>query len=846
MPVSLPRASGSFLAYRLQNRNDWPLSARLFLRILPPGVFLCLVAAWFGYHYSFGALMESVAAVPMMEAQMQAEQMRQDLEQLRKALERIAQGKYADETVFSESLRFHLQDKLSIIAEFGYKTHEGEGAIFFREDERFIAHRMQKIAQGIYSASQQLLSQPVSGKSAAIFPAVYSQYVDAQKNLNQIALMRMAIRAPGTNDILFLGIDLKAWVKSLSVFVSEHSPMRLPIQQGAFQLSYFFDLHGWILFEMTNLYQAENVFPDMVRRGFGGDLGRPGLDSVFRPTASDLRFWEMVMDIRNGKAGRQPASAKTYIPAHNSAWATLCYVPVLFSPSEESEPVILGGLAFIESSPLPKALSYRIMNILMGIGGIALLVFFFLLFRASRLVTRPIARMIGEMTAMHDNQYFSPISIAPACAEHQNLQTAINGVILTSMGMQKELEHLKSERHLSLSQLPVDLKGMTSAPAFNMEYGLVGSGKAMRGVREQILKAARTKADVLVWGETGTGKELVASAIHHAGSNSSGPFISINCGALDENLLLDTLFGHVKGAFSEAKGDRKGVFLAAEGGTLHLDEIGNASLKVQQSLLRTLAVRRIRPLGTDTEVAFNTRVVAATNVDLREYVRRGAFREDLYYRLAIITVKTPALREHKEDIPELASYYIHDAAKQLGIAEPHLSKGALEILMDYGWPGNVREFRNCLTRAVAFVDGDIILSRHIALEYDSYGTAPGTEAESASAEAYSEPVRSLPLTEKKGAPDLSEKKEAPSLSEDLPFPTGFDEKLMGEMNRRQRQALQIIIRQGGITRARYGEIVGQSVSARTAQSDLRQLVEWNILERKGAGPATYYVLKKES
>lgn len=840
-PLS-PVESGSLWVHRLQNRNGWPFWARLLLRILPLGVLLCLAAAWSGYRYSFGTLKDSLAAVPMMEARAQAEQMRQDLDRLRSVLAKIAQESSTEENALAREFLARFQDKLSIIAEFGYKTHEGEGVIFFREGNGFAAYNMRKIAQDLYSAPQQLLSQPVFETHVAVFPAVYSQYVDEQKNLNQTAVIRMAIRAPGTGEVFFLAIDLKAWVQSLSVFVSDTSPLRLPSQREVFQLSYFFDPQGWILFEMTNLYEAETVFPDLVRRRFGGDLGRPGFDSVFRPAASDLRFWAMVMDIKNGKAGKQTDSAKTYIPAHNSAWATLCYVPVSFSPAENAEPVILGGLAFLESSPLPKNFFYRAINIFFGAGLIALLVLGFALFYANRLAIRPLSRMIREMVAMQDGQYLSPMSVPPSCSEHQNLQTAVNGLILQSMGFQKELGYLKSERHLAQSQLPVDLKGMAEAPTFNMEYGLVGSSKVLNSVREQLLKAARTKADVLVWGETGTGKELVASAIHHAGSNSSGPFISINCGALDENLLLDTLFGHVKGAFSEAKGDRKGVFLAAEGGTLHLDEIGNASLKIQQALLRALAVRRIRPLGTDKEISFNTRVIAATNVDLREYVRRGAFREDLYYRLAIITVKTPALREHKEDIPELASYYIHDAAKQLGISEPHLSKGALDTLLQYDWPGNVREFRNCLTRAVAFVDGDIILSRHIALEYNSYGVAPHVEAEEA---PIAETVRFHSEPSFAGEKNLSGEKTGGVTLEESSPPAGFDEKLFSEkMNRRQRQAIWIIIRQGGITRSRYEEVVGQSVSARTAQNDLKQLVEWHVLERKGAGPATYYVLKK--
>ena len=189
-------------------------------------------------------------------------------------------------------------------------------------------------------------------------------------------------------------------------------------------------------------------------------------------------------------------------------------------------------------------------------------------------------------------------------------------------------------------------------------YGIVGGSQAVGSLRQQIHKASRVLADVLIVGETGTGKELTAEAIHSVSHRAKGPFISINCGALDENLLMDALFGHVKGAFSDAQSDRKGAFVAASGGTLHLDEIGNASPKVQQALLRALSVRRIRPLGSDQDIAFDARIIAATNVDLLHLAVTGEFREDLYYRLAVITINTPSLRERKEDVPVLINYFL--------------------------------------------------------------------------------------------------------------------------------------------------------------------------------------------
>jgi DNA-binding NtrC family response regulator len=309
----------------------------------------------------------------------------------------------------------------------------------------------------------------------------------------------------------------------------------------------------------------------------------------------------------------------------------------------------------------------------------------------------------------------------------------------------------------------VDLQHLAGSPSENTEFDLTGSSFLINEVRDKIRKAARAGTDVLIWGETGTGKELVAAAIHKASPQSSGPYISINCGALDESLLMDTLFGHVKGAFTEARMERKGAFLSADGGTLLLDEIANASLKVQQALLRALSMRCIRPLGADADTAFNTRVVAATNVDLRECVRAGAFREDLYYRLAIISIETPPLRHHKEDIPQLAAFCIREAAANMGQSDVqvHLSHGALELIVAYDWPGNVRELKNCLTRAMAFAEGDLILPQHIMLEQDAfhaYGKAVPAQAPPGRLRAgeLAEPLAALPLRKQKSLPEGAE------------------------------------------------------------------------------------------
>ena len=350
-------------------------------------------------------------------------------------------------------------------------------------------------------------------------------------------------------------------------------------------------------------------------------------------------------------------------------------------------------------------------------------------------------------------------------------------------------------------------------------------------MRQQIHKASRVLADVLIVGETGTGKELTAEAIHSVSHRVKGPFISINCGALDENLLMDALFGHVKGAFSDAQSDRKGAFVAASGGTLHLDEIGNASPKVQQALLRALSVRRIRPLGSDQDIAFDARIIAATNVDLLLLAARGEFREDLYYRLAVITINTPSLRERKEDVPVLIDYFLRENITRTGHAPIGISRGALEKMLSYDWPGNIRELRNCITRTLAFAEGDILLAEHVLFD-DRGGNGSTGSVRVLEVEA-SVPPLSLP-------PPPPNPKTVPDPKQD----GGEQEKqrLDQEMNPRQRKAWTIIARNGGVSRSEYQVAVGDSISVRTAQYDLHDLVAKGLLKKSGRGPSSRYLV----
>ncbi|KFA94682.1 sigma-54-dependent transcriptional regulator [Archangium violaceum] len=242
---------------------------------------------------------------------------------------------------------------------------------------------------------------------------------------------------------------------------------------------------------------------------------------------------------------------------------------------------------------------------------------------------------------------------------------------------------------------------------------LIGRSPAITQVRANIARVAPSDATVMVLGESGTGKELAARLLHGLSRRAHGPFVAVNCGALPPDLLESELFGHVKGAFTGATQSREGLFGAARGGTLFLDEVGEAPPSVQVKLLRVLQERRYTRVGSSTEEEADVRVVAATNRDLREEVEVRRFREDLYYRLCVVPITMPPLRERAEDIPLLAQLFLERAAAHNGMRVPHLTPEALQLLRDYTWPGNVRELLNVMEAAVLLAASEELRAEHL-------------------------------------------------------------------------------------------------------------------------------------
>jgi two-component system nitrogen regulation response regulator NtrX len=310
---------------------------------------------------------------------------------------------------------------------------------------------------------------------------------------------------------------------------------------------------------------------------------------------------------------------------------------------------------------------------------------------------------IDGLEALTRIRQISPETTVIMISGHGSIETAVRATKLGAfdfvekpLSLDKTLLVIKNALH----QHQLQEENRLLRKQIEQKYVMIGDSVPMQALRQQIAFAAPTDGRILIYGENGTGKELVAHLLHIHSRRRDAPFVEMNCAAIPEELIESELFGHVRGSFTGASEDKEGKFAQADGGTLFLDEVGDMSSKTQAKVLRVLEEQRFTPVGGNSSLKVNVRVIASTNKDLEREIELGSFREDLYYRLNVIPFQLPPLRERREDVAMLTAYFLEDFAKKYGRKAPALTHKAEEILESYPWPGNVRELRNIMERII--------------------------------------------------------------------------------------------------------------------------------------------------
>lgn len=318
----------------------------------------------------------------------------------------------------------------------------------------------------------------------------------------------------------------------------------------------------------------------------------------------------------------------------------------------------------------------------------------------------------GIELVQHISKNYPQTPVAMITA-HGNMESAVEALKAGAFDFVSKPIHLELLRNLVDTAL--HLKPLDAAKAEPDLPTLLGDTDVMRALRKQITKLARSQAPIYISGESGSGKELVARLIHDQGPHREAPFIPVNCGAIPGELMESEFFGHKKGSFTGAVSDKEGLFQAANGGTLFLDEVADLPLPMQVKLLRAIQEKAIRPIGTQQEIPVDVRILSATHKDLAAEVDKGAFRQDLYYRINVIELRVPSLKERQDDIPVLAVHLLNRIASEYEMAPPTITDETMRALKAYPFPGNVRELENVLERAFTLCEGDVIKPEDLSL-----------------------------------------------------------------------------------------------------------------------------------
>jgi len=660
----------------------------------------------------------------------------------------------------------------------------------------------------------------------------------------KIFRVRTPISESGTlAGYLMLGIDARRLRNILSQASTSKGKAWGYERSNEVRFSYLFDTEGWMLLQSEEPEKTEEkLSTHLARSGFIGTLGKSGLLSAFLPDKEYKIYWDTVTSIRKEEGGliRLNDQGSHQSPKVSSYF--MAFEPIRYQGKAGSPPRLFTGMVYVDRSKLAfdagKAALF--MSLTWIGGGMALLGLFVQCTRS--FFVRPLNGLMHQLRDRLQKGDCTPLPFDCGGKELNELTATTNELLQTLDSCENRLADLSEHPMSETMKQPLDLSvDYQSALALDRAFpDIIGNSSGMSALKSQIMKAAGTQVDIFIVGETGTGKQLVAEAIHKHSSRQNGPFVAINCGALNEHLLLDALFGHVRGAHSEAKTDRKGAFIEATGGTLFLDEIQSASPKVQQALLRAIAERKIRPLGSDAELTVNIRLVTATNEDLTQLIKEGRFREDLFYRLYVLTIQTLPLRNHREDIPLLAHHYLTQTQDFVDKTNLQFSKGAVKRLVSHDWPGNVRELVNCITRTVVFAEGPVIQADDLRMEdpdtYDDEQNPPvltnmgAATKEIWTPEHHGEKQENMPANK----PDQPRTTDRP-FSQELPSSAIT-------LSPRQTKVLAVLLKCKTLTRKEYQQTVDEKLPARTANYDLNDMMQKGILVRVGAGAKTHYNL----
>jgi DNA-binding NtrC family response regulator len=810
------------------------IRTKLLITLIPATIIIIIATGYATNWFSSQFLNESIQRTVRLQTLALAHELEVALNQCKEELLELSQRPLSEASLL-EFWRTHKRIRGWEYAEVAYFSKDTDNSVFLvsreetvvsipapdisliRPDPRNLAEKLESLRKDeVY----------ISSVAEGVYPVTTGERYNRNMVKRVIRFVTFSYSPDGKpQGMLVLGISVYRLRDILCLFSSPQSPIFAYIRSPELRYSYLFDTDGWIWFQSEEVQgKSRELSTQMARTGFSGTFGKPALKNAFKPFLEHTDYWQMVSDIQQGKHGLIVMRDETQKNPSMTETFYVGYAPVRFTSSFDGTSSVFAGVAFADRSRLGLWAGYRQIDVIFVLTLATTLLSAIIIYTLSRVIAHPIFDLAAAVNEIQCTGELKEIRLPDHDYETGFLKYSINNLLGTIQNQLEEIKEkdkrLREATQRERAKLEDEIRTLKQNFLFQNIQDIVGLGPSIESLKTEILKAASVEADVLIIGETGTGKQLTAEAIHKNSPRAEKPFISVNCGALDENLLLDELFGHVKGAFTEARTDRKGAFLAADGGTLFMDEIGTASPKVQQSLLRAIAMRKISPLGSDHECNVDVKLIAATNEDLKDMVEKGRFREDLYYRLNVITIRTPALRDHREDIPVLADHFLKEAGRRMSKEYIGLTQGALEKMKDYHWPGNVRELKNCITRAVAMAEGSLIHEKDILLE-----GVPG------SPESIPEPVDLI--VEEATSREIVENFHEENLES---LTAGIS------LNERQKRVLRVLVKNGEISRSEYQKIIGNGLPSRTALYDLQDMVKKGVLKMTGRGPAVRYRL----